>query len=374
MRRWAGPPPLLIAVTVLGILVAPAVSHADAGPPAIEQAVLAGAEPGPTSTPTPSTTPATTPATTPGRSGGASTRDPAPDTESDVEPEEDSQPGSDATTGAAPGSRPTVPPITPQKIGVASFNQYVQLSGAAGLDDARALTSRDGVDVVGWQEGFVAGPIYQALAEDGWATRRYVRARGSRELAVSWRKDRFAFVGSALHKLADGVAEGDGRYPFGTRYALRVTLRDRATGEQLSVINTHLPQRIEDLEVPGTWRTTKNALRAARQLDRLAEIWERAPGRWVVGTGDYNIAALADQRARNSGGVVAAYAGVARSSYSLLGFEGLQPTHPYSGRFIDYVHVAQPALKKGRIEVLGQRTPGGLSSDHRPLVVRLKLS
>ena len=149
MRRWAGPPPLLIAVTVLGILVAPAVSRADAGPPAIEQAVLDGAEPGPTSTPTPSTTPATTPATTPGRSGGASTRDPAPDTESDVEPEEESQPGSDATTGAAPGSRPTVPPITPQKIGVASFNQYVQLSGAAGLDDARALTSRDGVDVVG---------------------------------------------------------------------------------------------------------------------------------------------------------------------------------------------------------------------------------
>ena len=67
MRRWAGPPPLLIAVTVLGILVAPAVSRADAGPPAIEQAVLAGAEPAPTST-SPSTLPATssaTPTTTP---------------------------------------------------------------------------------------------------------------------------------------------------------------------------------------------------------------------------------------------------------------------------------------------------------------------
>lgn|GEM_PF-2125976 len=370
MRRWAGPPPLLIAVTVLGILVAPAVSRADAGPPAIEQAVLAGAEPGPATTPSPTPTP--TPVSTPGRSGGASTSDPAPDTQSDTE--SDTGPGSGEAAGAAPGSRPKVPAIASQKIGVASFNQYVQLSDSAGLADALALTSRDAVSIVGWQEGFAAGPTYQALEGRGWATKRYVRSKGSRELAVSWRTDRFAFVGSALHKLADGVAEGDGRYPFGTRYALRVTLRDRATGEQLSVINTHLPQRIENLDVPGTWRTTKNALRAARQLDRLAEIWERAPGRWVIGTGDYNIAALADQRARNSGGVVAAYAGVARSSYSLLGFKGLQPTHPYSGRFIDYVHVARPALKQGRIEVLGQRTPGGLNSDHRPLVVRLKLS
>lgn len=372
MRRWAGPPPLLIAVTVLGILVAPAVSRADAGPPAIEQAVLAGAEPAPTST-SPSTSPATssaTPTTTPGRSGGAATRDPAAEAGS----EEDSEPGSDATAGAAPGARPQVPAIASQKIGVASFNQYVQLSDSAGLEDALDLTSRDGVTIVGWQEGFAAGPTYQALEDRGWATKRYVRTKGSRELAVSWRKDRFALVGSALHKLADGVAEGDGRYPFGTRYALRVTLRERASGELLSVINTHLPQRIENLDVPGTWRTTKNALRAARQLDRLAEIWERAPGRWVIGTGDYNIAALADQRARNSGGVVAAYAGVARSSYSLLGFRGLQPTHPYSGRFIDYVHLARSAVRQGRIELLGQRTPGGLNSDHRPLVVRLKLS
>ncbi len=281
-----------------------------------------------------------------------------------------------AEPSAEPSAAPVrkVPVVKPRRIGVASFNQYVDLSTAEATQDAVALTSRPGVSIVGWQEGYSAGPVYQLLAEQGWATKRYVASKGARELAVSWRRSEFALVGSVLHKLADGVGEGDGRYPFGTRYALRVTLRDRASGEKISVINTHLPQRVEDLDNPGTWNTTKNAIRAARQLDGLAGIWSQAPGRWVVGTGDYNIAALADQRARNPGGVVTAYAGLARSSYSLLGFGDLQPTHPTSKRFIDYVHVAQQALRSGRVELVSQRTLRGLNSDHRPLVVRMRLS
>ena len=54
MPRWAGPPPLLVAVTVLGILVAPAVSRADADPgaaPATSSAVLASGDPSDESAP-----------------------------------------------------------------------------------------------------------------------------------------------------------------------------------------------------------------------------------------------------------------------------------------------------------------------------------
>ncbi|WP_323792549.1 hypothetical protein [Nocardioides sp.] len=350
MPRWAGPPPLLIAATVLGLLIAPAVSHADAGDsdpsrPAAA-ATLAVAEPAAP----PVATPAATPTASPSIDGT-----PAP------EPVE------------APAAK-KAPEIASRTIGVATFNQYVDLTTAEATADALALTARDTVSIVGWQEGFSAGPVYQRLVQEGWATKRYVATKGARELAVSWRKDEFALVGSALHKLADGVAEGSGLYPFGTRYALRVTLRDRASGEKISVINTHLPQRVENLDDPGTWNTNKNAIRASRQLDGLAGIWASAPGRWVVGTGDYNIAALADQRARNAGGIVSAYAGIARSSYSVLGFAGLLATHPTSKRFIDYVHVAAPALREGRIELLRQRTPRGLTSDHRPLLVRMRLS
>ncbi len=355
MPRWAGPPPLLIAATVLGLIVAPAISHADAGDPDLARpatAVLSASEP--------TSTPAAEPV-------AEST---APPTAS---PRIDGVPAPEVKKSTAPAKK-QAEPIRPRTIGVATFNQYVDLTTAEATADALALTARDAVSVIGWQEGFSNGPVYQRLVQDGWATKRYVATKGARELAVSWRKDEFALVGSALHKLADGVAEGDGLYPFGTRYALRVTLRDRATGERLSVLNTHLPQRVEDLDNPGTWRTTKNAQRAARQLERLTELWEQAPGRWVVGTGDYNIAALADQRARNDGGIVRAYAGIARSSYSVLGFAGLAPTHPTSKRFIDYVHVAAPALRVGRIELLRQRTPRGLTSDHRPLLVRMRLS
>ena len=68
-----------------------------------------------------------------------------------------------------------------------------------------------------------------------------------------------------------------GRYPFQSRYVMRVTLRQRDTGRLLSVINTHLPQKIEDFDRPGRWTTTGNAIKAQYQLDRMTREWEHAP-------------------------------------------------------------------------------------------------
>ena len=68
-----------------------------------------------------------------------------------------------------------------------------------------------------------------------------------------------------------------------------------------------------------------------------------------------------------------ALASVARSSYDVLGGKDLLPTHPPTGRFIDYVHAARSDLESGDLKFLSQRTLLGFNSDHRPLLVRIAL-
>ncbi len=251
-----------------------------------------------------------------------------------------------------------------------SFNQYRKLTPGQALADARTITRDKAVDIVGWQEAWDTGPALAALRDAGWATKRF--PRGAKELAVSWRKADFAFVGADQRQVAKGVDDGQGRYPFGDRWAIRVTLRDRASGEQISVLNTHLPQAIEDLSRPGRWRPTYNSARARAQLTRLARMWDKAPGRWVVGTGDYNVDAGAESKVRPQGGLSRMFAGRAVSSYSELGIRDLADTHPVSGRHIDYVHVSRKALRRERIEFTDQWTVPRLNSDHRALVARIR--
>ncbi len=355
MARWAGPPPLLIAATVLGVVIAPAVSQADEGDSAdAQRGAQHGAQHG-----------ASTTASATLSSGG---RLAAPSTTSD----EPAEPGAEAEAQPQPPTRSRA--VAPQLLGVASFNEFRQLTVAQARADALELTSRKGVGIIGWQEGYGFGPVYSLLKRKGWDTKRFGPDKSERELAVSWRRSRFALVGAMLHRVAIGVDDVVGRYPFGDRFVLRVTLRERSTGREISVINTHLPQAIEDLDRPGRWRETFNAAAARNQLERMAKIWRRAPGRWVIGTGDYNFDARSDARERPRAGISRTYGGTAVSTYTLAGFGDIQPTHPVSDRFIDYVHVAKADLDAGRVSVLGHRTLNGLNSDHRPLIAWLKLS
>ena len=139
------------------------------------------------------------------------------------------------------------------------------------------------------------------------------------------------------------------------------------------MLDTHLPHASEDLDRPGTWTATKNAVRSRNALRQLAQAWTSSPGRWVIGTGDYNFDARSDVAKRPAGGPVTEYAGKALSSYAALGPGSVQPTHPYSGRFLDYVHVRKTDLDAGRARFAGQRTLNGLNSDHRPLIVWITL-
>jgi endonuclease/exonuclease/phosphatase family metal-dependent hydrolase len=328
--RWAGPPPLLVLATVLAFVVTPLFSRMDAGHASED--------------------------------GGGEARASLSSVTSLAIP----------PIGEKPPTRAGAVIERRDLVGVVTMNQYGrELSTTQALADARFVTSRSGVDVVGWQESQRFGPVFSALRSRGWATRQF--PNGARELAISWRRAEFEYVSSSSRLVAYGVDEVTGRYPFGHRYIIRVTLRHRPTGRLLSVINTHLPQKIEDLDRPGRWMKTSNAARARFQLERMRREWLQAPGRWVVGTGDYNFDARADRRTQLRRAPARALGSVATSSYAVLGGRDLLPTHPPTGRYIDYVHAANSDLKAGHIKFLGQRTLNDLNSDHRGLLVWLAL-
>ena len=191
---------------------------------------------------------------------------------------------------------------------------------------------------------------------------------------MSWRRAEFKFVGADQRLVARGVSDETGRYPFGDRYAIRVTLRDRDTGELISVLDTHLPQAIENLDRPGHWRPTYNSARARVQLTRMARMWDRAPGRWVIGTGDYNVDARAESRTRPDRRAVA---DVRRPRRVVVRRAGQghrrRPTRSADARSTT-CYASRKDVRQERLRFLDQRTIPGLNSDHRALLVRFALT
>jgi endonuclease/exonuclease/phosphatase family metal-dependent hydrolase len=331
---WAGPPPLLLVATVVALLVTPFIDQ-EAAPPA--QVTNAAATSGPVLGPR------------------AIPRDALPARLA----------GGTASRGIKPVS------LRPVRAGVATFNMFRKLSLGHARQDALALTRRPSIDVVGWQEAQTFGPALRGLP--GWRTQTFGFGEGRSELAVSWRSDEYRLVRARQRVVATGVGWEVGRYPFGTRLVAVVTLQHRETGRTLTVINTHLPQAVEDLDWPGHFRNTINAYRAKSQLHKLARVFRTAPGRWVVGTGDYNFDARADARNRPAGGPRDALDGTAVSSYQALGTD-VTPTFPVHGRWIDYVWAEKKEYAQGRIGFAGQWVLTGLNSDHHALVTQLVLS
>ena len=335
--RWTGPPPLLILATVLGFLVAPLLDHEESQAPAAQGAIVSVAA-------------------TPRSIEPRIVRHPA----------QPSSQGGQVSTGVKPLR------LAPVDVGVASMNMYRKLSSGHATQDARRLTSRSGVDVVGWQEAESFGGVLHHLP--GFATKTFPYSGEDSELAISWRSSKFRLVAADQKRVAYGVSSAEGRYPFGNRLVAQVTLQQRETGRLLTVINVHLPQKIEDFSNrPGHWTDTINAFRARNQLERLATIWGQARGRWVVGTGDFNFDARADATNRPVGGPTRALRTTAVSSYEELGLK-VAPTFPENGRNIDYVWADRGDYQSGRIAFDGQWVLGGFHSDHRPLLTRLTLT
>jgi hypothetical protein len=354
-RSWAGPPPLLLLATLVGLLVAPFVDD-DASPQAVAE-VSAHSSPSsapataPGATPTPATDP--TPADPPGPGDPRLERPRVPPTR-----------GGAAFRGVAPLQ------LRPVTVGVATANMFRKLSTSEARADADRLVSDDRIDVIGWQEADSFPGVLHSLP--GFASQTFPWGKGSSEVAVSWRRSEFTLASAHRTKVAVGVGSTEGRYPFGNRLVAVVTLRHRETGRLLTVVDTHLPQKIEDLSWPGHWAETLNAGRARHQLTAIRKLWAAARGRWVVGTGDYNFDARADARVRLPNAPREALAGTARSSFQVLGLPST-PTHQPGDRYIDYVWADEQGLRDGEIRFLGQRVVRGLNSDHNAVVARLSL-
>lgn len=270
---------------------------------------------------------------------------------------------------AGRGVAPVLP--KPLPVGVATANMFRKLSLAEAREDALRVTGRAHVDVVGWQEADRFGGILHRLP--GWTTHTFRNGRRPSELAISWRTADWRLVSARERVVAVGVAEDQGQHPFGDRQIVAVTLAQRETGRELTVLDVHLPQAIEDLDDLGHWRPTLNAGRARSQLRRIAGSWPSSKGRWVVATGDFNFDADADRREHPADGPRAVVGRVAVSSYMALG-TATGPTFPGNGRHIDYVWVDRRGYADGRIRFAGQSTLGGLNSDHNSLLARLTFS
>lgn len=331
--RWAGPPPLLILVTVVALLVVPFVGDDPEPRPTV---ALASADAGPLLGP-----PAIPASRLPARASGGT---------------------------AGGGVRPVA--LKPVRAGVASFNMFRKLTLDQARADALELTGRPAIDVIGWQEAQTFGPALRRLP--GWKTQTFGFGEGRSELAVSWRSDEYRLVRARQRVVATGVGWDVGRYPFGTRLVAVVTLEHRVTGRTLTVINTHLPQAIEDLDRPGNFTSTINSYRAKNQLQKLAKVFRTAPGRWVVGVGDYNFDAGADAQVAPAGGPRRALKGKAISSYEVLGTD-VTPSFPVHGRRIDYVWAEQQGYAEGRIRFVQHWAVTGLNSDHHAFVAQLVL-
>lgn len=262
-------------------------------------------------------------------------------------------------------------------VGVASFNVLHDLSQRRLLADAARLTSRRDVDLVGWQETEHSKGVFARLRSRGWET-RFFDERGSSagadavEDAISWRASKFALVSSGRYLMHHGAANHVAN-PFPNRWVTRVTLRDRRSGYQLTLLNTHVNQRTESTSRPGTWNHTLNAAGARIHLAEMARMWRHVPGRYVLGTGDYNFSAVDDLRRKPAGGISRAFAGEAVSNWARLGVRNTMDTCPKVGKRIDYVFADARSLLHNWTRFESQRVLGGYASDHRPVVVRFSL-
>lgn len=273
-----------------------------------------------------------------------------------------------------------VPPPAPQPLAeltVASYNIHRVQTLEAFTEEALRLTALPGVGIVGWQEAMDHRAAFPPLLERGWETAYFT---GSKENPISWDSAVFEYVAAAQHQMHEAYPGRSGVQRPG-RWVSHVTLRHRATGFQVSVLNTHVASRGESWDELGTWRENATAPRVREHLLRLSQMWQNVPGRYVVGMGDLNIDARADAAKVMPGGPVERFARRAVSSWQALGTDTIPktldlPAGPHRGTplLYDYVFASARCVGAGWLRFVSQEALTGWNSDHTPLLVRFALS
>lgn len=274
-------------------------------------------------------------------------------------------------TGTTPDTNPdATPDTTPDTDGnqkkvitVASVNINRYMPRAKVLRDRDAALSRGSLDVIGWQEADKYRESFDAYASKGWET---TRPNGASGCPISWRRSVFEFV-STRTVLLNAAHHGGPAATWTARTAHVLTLKHRATGQHVTVINAHMVPHIENHSRPGTPRSNLASRVASRALKRLANIYASSASATTIGTGDLNWDYLADSRVRSPRYVLGRLGPVAESSYERLGTQGLLPTH--GTRLIDYVFLQ----RNSKAQFLSHRTLQGYRSDHRPLLAKVSL-
>ncbi|MBE7323967.1 hypothetical protein IEQ44_04800 [Nocardioides sp. Y6] len=282
-------------------------------------------------------------------------------------------PDGDPAAVVTPGPVPALPGRVVDTVGVASYNVQWRTPRARLRADRDRLTARRGLDLIGWQETNSSQfrELDARYRARGWETWRWEgpREEGPAALALSWRTRTFELLDvDWVH--VDGARRGLAE-PHPPRWVVRARLRHRASGQTFTLLNTHLAHAIEQGE---GWRPGPNARSARKHLRILARLWRSTPGDVLLSTGDYNFDHRDDSRARPAGGISDRFDGLATSSFAALGHEHVLPTH--TSRWIDYVFVADRSLREGSAgaaQLVDHRVLEGFHSDHRPLVVRLRL-
>lgn len=261
-------------------------------------------------------------------------------------------------TGSA-AARETVP------LRIGSYNIEFKVNTDEFRSAVNALTERS--DVAGLQE------VNRHEKEDvlrhlnGWD---YYRPddRGAQN-PVIWNRSRFSFLSASTPEIAaKGRYVGDeiaGRGPetFAI-YAVVVHLRDRLTGQRVSIVNVHLlpGATLTGRPYPGRPRTYVAFRDSVIKLGRLVER-EKAEGPLYV-MGDFNIGWLQDRRAQLHPMPYLTFRGLEmRSMWQHARPTGKRGSHKGSPALIDQVWAHQGAA--------ASRVYFGIRySDHFPVVAR----
>ena len=297
-----------------------------------------------------------------------------------------------ADTGAPPHGDEELAAVTvaakPKKpkrafIEVATLNTAATMSAKRAMKDIAALAAT-GPDVIALQEmgsGKRRSRTKERLVEcEGCRYGAYVptpAVPGSTPILFRW--SRFDLIGKGTQQVSERTyvgPRGAGPSTLRAKFVNWVQLKERRTGRQLVVLNNHA---VPTVQAPGGGPNRRQPKRLAlyRQhmngLKSLVRAFKRT-GAAVVVTGDLNVNYRKDKTVRarlfpyaNLGSV-----GI-HSSYQVLG-EPTRGTHELPNgtdtRLIDYV--AYSSAQRG-IKAVEQRVLRGYRSDHRPVVVKLRL-
>ena len=197
------------------------------------------------------------------------------------------------------------------------------------------------------------------------------RAAGAEQSPIIWRTSRFSLVSTKVRSIAPKSWVGkeiSPKYKYvGPVWAVVVHLRDKKTGQKLSVINTHLPPGacINGGPSPKRPREFKVFRKSVINLGHLAA-QERSFGN-VYTLGDFNIGYAADKRVGRPHMPVKTFGRLGMGSmWATERPSGKRGSHLNSPSLIDQVFAGRKAVNAAvRFDIR--------HSDHFPVVARYRV-